>query len=71
MPTTQYRRPDATQSKTGRRYQIQTSSTGLGTGFVLDEVHASPEHRIFRRWHFSFRPEPGDVLAQVERRLQR
>lgn len=54
-----------------RRHQVQGSSTGEVTVFIVDQWQVSP-HRIMNTCRqFSFRPEPGDVLEQVSRRLNK
>ncbi len=53
-----------------RRHQIQSSTDGLVTVFVWDRWQMSANHTATLPWKFSFKPEPGDVLAQVKRRLQ-
>ena len=52
-----------------RRYQVQSSSKGEVTVFVFDRWRVSRYRAIDLPWQFSFTPEPGDVLAQVARRL--
>lgn len=54
-----------------RRHQVQGSSSGEVTVFVIDLWQDAPDRTIYKRWSFSFLPEPGDVLKQVARRLNK
>ena len=53
-----------------RRHQVQTSATGVVTVFVRDKWQTGLVGIDIELWQFSFKAEPGDVLAQVQRRLE-
>ena len=62
-------RPERDLNHTKRRHQIQSDSFGNVTVFVQDKVTSPAGRTVLCGWQFSFRPEPGDVIAQVEQRL--
>lgn len=62
-------RPERNPNHIKRRHQIQSDSFGNVTVFVQDEVTSPTGRTVLCGWQFSFRPEPGDVIAQVARRL--
>ena len=53
-----------------RSHQVQSSSTGIVTAFVLEHWQIPGGRTFSKRWQFTFAPKPGDVLAQVAERLQ-
>jgi hypothetical protein len=53
-----------------RRHQVQSSCNGLVTVFVHDQWQVSQLETKAIAWQFSFALEPGNVLVQVERKLQ-
>ncbi len=62
-------RPERNPIHIKRRHQIQSDCFGNVTVFVQDQVTSPTGRTVLYRWQFSFRPEPGDVIAQVARRL--
>lgn len=54
-----------------RRHQTQCPSSGIAAVFVCDHLMSSVGRTSVVQRLFYSKPEPGDIGAQIERRLPR